>query len=277
VLADHGAEGATAAGGIVTAPAENVAGRRPVRYPRCTHIVNTHVVHLLTCAEYDDLLATARGCCMLCWRSDAPLCIDHDHQLGPWAVRGLLCRSCNSRLIHVDSGAREATVGVAEYLANPWHLRQPGSVLKQARMRPRAECDGCGRDVAVRPDGGPWHHWLRAPGDPQACPSRTVTPWPVLAAEEPRAPAPAMTDASRMDADLLAWARAEAKRRGQPFGDFMDGLITAERDRVADRKPAPAAARQEQPEPEGKRANTREPESTSDIMAALRRRNGGAR
>ena len=81
----------------------------------------------------------------------------------------------------------------------------------------------------------------------------------------------------RVDAGLLAWARDEAKRRGQPFGEFMGALIAAERDRVT-APPSLVAAIKEQPRANAKRANTpsaREPESTSDIMAALRRRNGG--
>jgi len=74
----------------------------------------------------------------------------------------------------------------------------------------------------------------------------------------------------RVDAGNLAWARAEAKRRGQPFGDFMDGLITAERDRMA-APPAPVAARKEQPKAKGKR----EPEDAATIAGYYRGRNGG--
>lgn len=213
----------------MTTSAENkVSDRRSGTYPRCTHIVNTHVVHLLTCAEYDDLLAMARGCCMLCRRSDAPLCVDHDHELGPWAVRGLVCRGCNQRLRRVDSGEKEATVSIAEYLANPWHLHQPSSALKKARMRPRADCVRCGQNVAIAAGGGLWRHWSRLPGEAfeilcTGTPSR-LTP----AATRP---APVLVQA-RIDAGNLAWARSEAQRRGQPFGDYIDGLITAERGRV---------------------------------------------
>ena len=84
---------------------------------------------------------------------------------------------------------------------------------------------------------------------------------------------------ARVSRESLDWAHGEANRRGQPFGDFMDGLITAERDRMASRPPALVAASQEQPKTTRKRtdapAASREPESAGDIMAALRRRNGG--
>ena len=38
---------------------------------------------------------------------------------------------------------------------------------------------------------------------------------------------------ARVHAESLAWARSEAERRGQSFGDFIDGLIATERDRTA--------------------------------------------
>jgi hypothetical protein len=51
---------------------------------------------------------------------------------------------------------------------------------------------------------------------------------------------------ARVPRESLDWARGEAARRDQPFGDFVDGLLIAERDRVAERlcevdAPAPAA------------------------------------
>jgi hypothetical protein len=58
----------------------------------------------------------------------------------------------------------------------------------------------------------------------------------------------------RVDAGNLAWARGEAKRRGQQFGDFMDGLIAAERDKVAGHVVdlPPVAAGDEHPQQAGK-------------------------
>ena len=38
--------------------------------------------------------------------------------------------------------------------------------------------------------------------------------------------------AARVDASLKAWVRDEAKRRGQAVGDFLEEVLTAERDRL---------------------------------------------
>ena len=40
--------------------------------------------------------------------------------------------------------------------------------------------------------------------------------------------------AGRVGADIKAWAQDEAKRREQPFGDFLENLLVAERDRMVD-------------------------------------------
>jgi hypothetical protein len=62
---------------------------------------------------------------------------------------------------------------------------------------------------------------------------------------------------ARVPRESLDWARGEAERRGEAFGDFVDGLLIAERDRVAERlcevdAPAPAAL-QPVPVPSGHR------------------------
>ena len=140
-----------------------------------SHASCYHIGYSLNCAEYDDLLAIARGCCMLCKRPAAPLCLDHDHKLGWWAVRGIVCRSCNQRLRRVESGERAATDAIARYLADPWHLHQPNSAAKKARMRPRAECARCGQEIAVHTNGRLWHHWLVGPwGERRLCAGSSV-------------------------------------------------------------------------------------------------------
>jgi len=48
------------------------------------------------------------------------LCIDHDPFVGQWAVRGLLCSSCNGRL-SMSPGWRPEAIA---YLADPWYLRR---------------------------------------------------------------------------------------------------------------------------------------------------------
>lgn len=51
----------------------------------------------------------------------------------------------------------------------------------------------------------------------------------------------------RVPRESLDWARGEAKRRGEAFGDYIDGLITGDRDRATSPARVPVAARQEQP------------------------------
>jgi hypothetical protein len=52
----------------------------------------------------------------------------------------------------------------------------------------------------------------------------------------------------RIHRESLDWARGEADRRGQPFGDFIDGLIVAERVQVHGCATSPVAAGDEQPQ-----------------------------
>jgi hypothetical protein len=47
-----------------------------------SHASCYHVGYALSCAEYDDLLAIAAGCCTICRAATATLFIDHDHGLG---------------------------------------------------------------------------------------------------------------------------------------------------------------------------------------------------
>lgn len=81
-----------------------------------------HKLYYLTCEEWADLLANAAGECQICARA-VRLVVDHDHTIGYRAVRGMICHRCNTRLLKVDTGVREATPEEAAYLASPWHAR----------------------------------------------------------------------------------------------------------------------------------------------------------
>lgn len=87
----------------------------------------THRKYRMSCQQIDELRAESGERCQICGRLErymlGILNIDHDHALGYWAVRGLLCPSCNNKL---ESGI---LVGpeVDAYLANPWHKRLPYS------------------------------------------------------------------------------------------------------------------------------------------------------
>ncbi len=61
------------------------------------------------------------------------LCIDHDEMKGRWAVRGLLCTTCNTSL-GFEYFARYETS--QQYLANPFRAEKPAGV--RSRRRPSA-------------------------------------------------------------------------------------------------------------------------------------------
>ena len=85
----------------------------------------------------------------------------------------------------------------------------------------------------------------------------------------------------RVPRESLDWARSEAERRGQPFGDFMDGLITVERERVV--SPVFIAADDQQPGPARKNCKHRNmrgvkgvcPDCKEWVSPAASRTNGG--
>ena len=122
-----------------------------------------HSSYRLTCAEYDDLLRLAKGCCKICKEPTETFYIDHDHALGEWAVRGLLCNGCNLRLAKAEAGKHRKTPAVSRYLANAWHKRQASSAAKAARVLPRVECSPCGRLTSVYSTGRLHKHYLRVP------------------------------------------------------------------------------------------------------------------
>lgn len=96
------------------------------RYPQVTqtapslwHSTCTHRQYNVSCEQYDDLLAAAGFACQLCCQASDRLVIDHDHALGWWAVRGLLCHWCNSHMGRVDAGRAPRGPEVSAYLTSP--------------------------------------------------------------------------------------------------------------------------------------------------------------
>ena len=85
-----------------------------------THSTCQHTAYLLDCEEYDRLADRAQGVCEICHvdpdgTKHGLLVIDHDSTIGRWAVRGLLCHNCNTKL---PRGAKPDWAG--HYLGNPW-------------------------------------------------------------------------------------------------------------------------------------------------------------
>jgi hypothetical protein len=83
-----------------------------------------HRSYALSCDQFDALLEHSGGNCELCGlEGDASawglLHIDHEHQVGRWAVRGLLCDGCNARLQR--HRRLPSTPPLLRYLASPWY------------------------------------------------------------------------------------------------------------------------------------------------------------
>lgn len=72
----------------------------------------------LSPADFDSLLERQGGRCAIC-REDSPgryWCVDHDHLVGPTAVRGVLCWHCNVGLGHFRDDI-VSLIAAADYLA----------------------------------------------------------------------------------------------------------------------------------------------------------------
>jgi ribosomal protein L37E len=82
-----------------------------------------HKAYRLTCSEFDALVASADGRCQRCGKR-ASLVIDHDHRFGYSAVRGLVCKACNSLMARVDAGEIEPDAKTARYMLEAHHLRR---------------------------------------------------------------------------------------------------------------------------------------------------------
>lgn len=87
--------------------------------PSLWHSTCTHRQYNVSCEQYDGLLVTAQFSCQLCRQPTERLVIDHDHILGWWAVRGLLCQWCNSHLGRVDAGRAPIGPEIRAYLDSP--------------------------------------------------------------------------------------------------------------------------------------------------------------
>lgn len=86
-----------------------------------------HRSYGMVCEQFDRLLGRADGKCELCGATEedsawGQLHIDHEHQVGRWAVRGLLCDACNLRL---QRGRRlPPTPRLRRYLNEAWYVQE---------------------------------------------------------------------------------------------------------------------------------------------------------
>ncbi len=83
-----------------------------------------HRTYSLTCEQFAELRAFTGGLCNICGMREhyTPngFYIDHDHALGMWAVRGLLCPRCNTL---IEKPGELVGPERDDYLARPWHIR----------------------------------------------------------------------------------------------------------------------------------------------------------
>jgi hypothetical protein len=94
-----------------------------------------HTHYLLSCEEYEAMLAACKNRCEICRlpgskNKGGKLHIDHEHRYTSHAVRGLLCSKCNTLMGRVDAGQELRTKRILDYLHNAWFIRV-------VRYRPR--------------------------------------------------------------------------------------------------------------------------------------------
>lgn len=128
---------------------------------------DTHRHYKLGCDQYERLLARCGQRCEICRASVAgttagKLFIDHS---GPkWAVRGLLCNGCNTRL----RDGRGWFQGSAEYLSRTWWVQECARVGVPSAIAPEPPIGSAIRDqyvtIWVREADGNWHP--SGPGSP---------------------------------------------------------------------------------------------------------------
>jgi hypothetical protein len=127
-------------------------------HERCS----THLWHALGCEQYERLLARSGQRCEICGLPGAEnprrkLFIDHS-ALNRWAVRGLLCNRCNTRLtVEAEIAALD---WCADYLADSWWIQECKRVGVPAAIAPEPDCGSVIRDqfdvVWLREGDGKW-------------------------------------------------------------------------------------------------------------------------
>lgn len=80
------------------------------------HLVKTYG---MTGEQYETLLAFQGGCCYICKNKPKTkrFAVDHDHATGN--VRGILCRSCNYKLLGGSKDDPERLLRAIDYLREP--------------------------------------------------------------------------------------------------------------------------------------------------------------
>lgn len=97
-----------------------------------SYACGTHELYRMDCAEFEALRARAGGHCEACGMAEedaalGKLVIDHAHEYGLGAVRGLVCSRCNSLLSSAEYNMtptqRGHTPWLRRYMANAWFMQ----------------------------------------------------------------------------------------------------------------------------------------------------------
>ena len=103
----------------------------------------THKVYSLTCEDFDALWKRSGGNCEACGQApqEGPrlgLVIDHDHHYGNTAVRGLICRWCNTVLGQLENPDIHPPFGSGPggcfrgYFQRAWFMRNQRELVMDA-------------------------------------------------------------------------------------------------------------------------------------------------
>lgn len=107
------------------------------------HAARINKTYGLEASEYAALLAAQDGRCAICGQARSyRLNVDHCHASG--AVRGLLCRLCNGRLLTAARDNPATLRSAADYLENPPALAVIGERLVPDEFKHRAKRRGRG-------------------------------------------------------------------------------------------------------------------------------------
>ncbi|MFE2832220.1 endonuclease domain-containing protein [Streptomyces mirabilis] len=110
-----------------------------------------HKGYLLTCEEYEALWARSGGACEACGfqpeTREYGLVIDHDHKYGKTAVRGLICRWCNTALGKLENPDVNPAFGpgpgswFGSYFRRAWFVRTPDPQTDVTVLIDRSQLD----------------------------------------------------------------------------------------------------------------------------------------
>lgn len=70
----------------------------------------------LTLAQFDAMLASQGNVCAVCKQPNKVFCVDHNHKT--LRIRGIICVSCNLRVVGGARDKDELLINAAEYVTN---------------------------------------------------------------------------------------------------------------------------------------------------------------